>query len=50
MMITVYLLTFFNTAILIIMLNANFNESSNGVLKFLFSAGKRADWDTEWYS
>ena len=48
-MVTVYVLTFFNTAVLLLMLCANFSESKIGILKDLLSVGKRSDWDTAWY-
>jgi hypothetical protein len=48
-MVTVYVLTFFNTAVLLLMLCANFSESKIGILKNLLSVGKRSDWDTAWY-
>lgn len=50
MMITAFLITFFNTAILNLMLTANFQESNYTFLKFLLYAGNRTDWDTKWYN
>jgi hypothetical protein len=50
MMITAFLITFFNTAILNLMLTANFNESEIPFLRELLSVGKRTDWDSKWYN
>ena len=50
MMITAFLITFFNTAILNLMLTANFQESNYTFLRFLLYAGNRTDWDTKWYN
>lgn len=50
MMLTVYVMTFFNTAVLIVLLHSNFSESKWAWLKFFFSSGKQSDWNTEWYS
>lgn len=48
MMIMTFILTFCNTALLIIILDANFSESSIALLRTLFT-GQHTDWGSGWY-
>jgi hypothetical protein len=45
----IFLLTFFNSTVLLLLLNANFSETKLPFIADLFTAGKREDWDSKWY-
>lgn len=49
MMITTFLLTLFDSAILIVFLNWNFSDSEFEFLRENLTSGNQVDWGTEWY-
>jgi hypothetical protein len=44
MMVINFVLTFVNTAVMILLLNANFSESDTPWIKYTFSVGKETDF------
>lgn len=49
-MLFVFCLSFFNTALLILIVNCNFSESENPVLRRFLSIGAYTDFNTKWYA
>ena len=45
----VFFMTYFNTAILILIVNCNFEESKSNILRHIFSIGAYTDFNKGWY-
>lgn len=45
----VFWITFFNTAVILLILNCNFIESKDPLLKKLLSIGRQTDFNSDWY-
>jgi len=48
-MITVYFMQLFNTAFMVLLLEANFSEFKNPLFNFFFSQGRLTDFNEIWY-
>jgi hypothetical protein len=48
-MIILFFITFIDTVVILLLLNANFSESNIPVLSSWFSVGKHTDFSTDWY-
>lgn len=46
---TIYISQLFNTAFLLLMMNANFNDFGSENLKWVFFGGRLTDFGTLWY-
>ncbi len=44
-----YYLSFFNSCILLLLLNSNFTEGKIPILSQIINKGKSGDWDSNWY-
>ena len=50
MMLVQFLLNFVNTAVIVILLNANFSESNIPWIRNYFSVGTETDFNQKWYT
>ena len=48
-MLFVFFITFFNTVVIVLIVNCNFIESENPILKNLLQIGSHTDFNKRWY-
>ena len=48
-MVFLFALTFFNTILIVLIVNCNFKESSSPILRNLLQIGTHTDFDKKWY-